>query len=279
MLECDTGWLHRSDLWWSQDLCHGNSNYGFRQWAKNVVRKFQSPPMVLVRGCNKLALVASPSGWAHMGATCWWQGTGMAVAAGWHQVTWVCHTAPSHLRVLLCAPGSSSHVSVHKMVLENTGFKPQACFDFNLWWLKKKKRIFNRCELTHCTFWSCRDGLWSLISVSGTVRLVNTGMLVLHILSSHTSKERKYYLFTHPHGSGITISSFLWEHTECCAQLGQCLSPPICGAASAQPQLRCTCAAWRVPAKPRCSPDRWGRNILPWVLCSWTDSSSTISPW
>lgn len=155
-------------------------------------------------------------------------------------LTWECC-------MLLSAPGSS-HLSVNNMILENTGFKPQTCFDFNLWWFKKKYLM--HVNSLNCTFLRCKDGLWSLISTSGTVRLENVDVLVPRLLSS---KKRKCNLIAH--------SPWLWYNsfklpvrthwTLCSAE--QCLSYPICGAASAQPQLRCSCAAWRVAAKPLCS--------------------------
>lgn len=90
-----------------------------------------------------------------------------------------------------------------------------------------------------------------LTCASGIVRLENTGVLVPHLLSSHTSKKSKHYL--------ISDSLWLWynsfklpmrTHEMCSAGL---VFEQSHGAASAQRQFRCSCAAWRVPAKPVCS--------------------------
>lgn len=40
--------------------------------------------------------------------------------------------SPESAAYCFMPPGSSSHISVNKMVLEKTGFKPRAYFDLNL---------------------------------------------------------------------------------------------------------------------------------------------------
>lgn len=87
--------------------------------------------MALVRGCNKLALVASSSGVSthgnHMSVAGDTGGSGSWVASGDLGVP-KSSTSPES------AACCSVHLGlqVHKMGLENTGYKPQAYFDFNL---------------------------------------------------------------------------------------------------------------------------------------------------
>lgn len=150
---------------------------------------------------------------------------------------------------------------------------------------KKKRRIFNTRELNQLHLLkpvSCRDEVWSLTSASGIVRLENKGVLVPHLFSSHTSKKRKHYL--------ISRSPWLWYNSfklPMRAHWTLCSAGPVfepshswCCLCTAAVQVQLCClesSCWTFMF--HWPPDRWGRNVHPWVLCSWSDSSRVISPW
>lgn len=71
--------------------------------------------------------------------------------------------------------------------------------------LKKGGEYLIYVSSLSCTL-SCKDGLWSLTSASGTIRLENTDVLLPHLLSN---KKRKCYLIAHSRDSGTNLSSLL----------------------------------------------------------------------